>query len=151
MLTIYRRHTRDCQHKSEGRAYRRCKCPVWADGFAGKTEVRKSLGTADWNKALEIINQWQTEKAVLPETDNGPVTIAWATSEFEADAIARGLQERTVYKYKILFRQLKAFAEAHGVAYLKQVDISMLRQFRASWKDQNMAALNKLVRLRKFF
>jgi integrase/recombinase XerD len=151
MLTIYRRHTKDCQHKAEGRAYRRCKCPVWADGFLGRTEVRKSLGTSDWNKALEIINHWQTEKAVLPETDNGPITIIWATSEFEADAIARGLQERTVYKYKILFRQLKAFAGARGVAYLKQLDAPTVRQFRASWKDQNLAALKKLERLRQFF
>lgn len=151
MLTIYRRHTKDCQHKEEGRGYRRCHCPVWADGFIGRTEIRKSLGVNDWNKALEIINLWQTEKAVLPATENGPVTIAGATSEFETDAIARGLQERTVYKYRVLFRHLKAFAETKGITYLKQLDVPALRQFRVSWEDQNLAALKKLERLRQFF
>ena len=28
MLTIYRRHVRTCAHRSEGRKYRRCRCPV---------------------------------------------------------------------------------------------------------------------------
>lgn len=151
MLTIYRRHRKDCEHKAAGRTYRRCKCPLWADGLVGKTDIRKSLGVTDWNRAIEITRQWETEKAVMPEGDEGPATIAAATLAFETEAISRGLRERTVYKYKLLFRQLKEFATAQGIAYLKQLDVPMLRLFRASWKDRNMAALNKLVRLRKFF
>ena len=151
MLTIYRRHRKDCEHRSEGRAYRRCTCPLWADGLLAKTDVRKSLGVTDWNWAIEITRQWETEKAVMPKGDEGPATIAAATLAFETEAISRGLRERTVYKYKLLFRQLKEFATAQGIAYLKQLDVPMLRLFRASWKDRNMAALNKLVRLRKFF
>ena len=151
MLTIYRRHRKDCEHRSEGRAYRRCKCPLWADGLLGKTDIRKSLGTADWNRATEIVRGWESEKAVMPKGDEGPATIKAATLAFETEAISRGLQGRTVYKYEFLFQQLKEFAEAQGIAYLKQLDVPMVRLFRASWKDHNMAALNKLVRLRKFF
>ena len=113
-MSIYRRHRKDCKHRNEGRAYRRCKCPLWADGLLGKTDIRKSLGITDWNRALEITRQWETEKAVMPKGDEGPATIVAAALAFETEAISRGLRERTVYKYKLLFRQLKEFAEARA-------------------------------------
>jgi integrase/recombinase XerD len=51
----------------------------------------------------------------------------------------------------VLFQQLRAFAEAKGIRFLKELDTATLRQFRASWKDKNLAALKKLERLRSFF
>jgi site-specific recombinase XerD len=71
--------------------------------------------------------------------------------EFLCDAEARNLHDRTVYKYRLLFRHLKTFAEAQGIRFLKELDTSMLRKFRATWKDSNLAALKKLERLRSFF
>jgi hypothetical protein len=55
MLTIYRRHLKTCEHKSEGRKYRRCRCPLWVDGFLGTVEIRKSLEMRDWEKAQSTI------------------------------------------------------------------------------------------------
>ena len=43
MLTIYRRHVKDCEHGGEGRKYRRCRCPIWVDGFLKGAEIRKAL------------------------------------------------------------------------------------------------------------
>ncbi len=57
MLTPYRRHTKHCEHRNEGRKYRRCKCPVWVDGFLGKQETRQSLRTCDWEKAQKLIRE----------------------------------------------------------------------------------------------
>jgi hypothetical protein len=51
MLTIYRRHLKSCAHRGEGRTYRRCKCPLWADGLIGGVDIRESLKTRDWLKA----------------------------------------------------------------------------------------------------
>ena len=55
MLTTYRRHIKTCAHRSEGRKYRRCRCPIWADGFIGREEIRKTLNTRNWEKAQEMI------------------------------------------------------------------------------------------------
>lgn len=57
MLTIYRRHLRNCEHRAEGRKYRRCRCPIWADGFLNGAEVRESLDLKDWEKAQQRIRE----------------------------------------------------------------------------------------------
>jgi len=61
MLTIYRRHREDCRHKSEGRKYRRCRCPIWVDGFIGQEEIRKATGLRDWEKAQAKVRDWEAE------------------------------------------------------------------------------------------
>lgn len=68
-----------------------------------------------------------------------------------ADAKARELNERTIYKYKFLFKQLSAFCDAEGVRDLRRLDVRLLRKFRTTWKDRNPAALKKLERLRAFY
>jgi len=55
-----------------------------------------------------------------------------ATDEFVADAKARELNERTIYKYKSLFEQLCAFGETEGIRYLNQLDVRLLRKLRAT-------------------
>ena len=151
MLTAYRRHRIDCTHRKEGRKYRRCRCPIWADGFVGRQEFRKALGTRDWDEAQKIVREWEAAGELQSLQDDQPITIEQATSEFIADAEARNLKDKTVYKYRLLFRQLAEFAKDQGIRYLKEFDPAGLRTFRAGWKDQNLAAQKKLERLRGFF
>jgi integrase len=151
MLTIYRRHLKNCAHRGDGRDYRRCRCPLWVDGFLRDQEVRRSLGMRDWEKAQTTIRAWEDEGVQTDEKDREPTTIEQAGKDYLADAEARQLQERTVYKYRLLFRQLNAFAKLQGVRFLKELDTPALRKFRTTWKDSNLAALKKLERLRSFF
>jgi integrase/recombinase XerD len=151
MLTIYRRHRKDCEHRDEGRKYRRCRCPIWADGFLSGQDLRKSLETNDWEKAQDIIREWEATGIQDAGSRGRHVSITQASDDFLADAEARNLRERTVYKYRLLFRHLKAFAEERGLRFVKELDTPTLRKFRASWKDSNLAALKKLERLRSFF
>lgn len=85
------------------------------------------------------------------QQDEQPITVEQANAEFIADAEARNLKDKTVYKYRLLFRQLTEFAKNQGIRFLKELDQAALRKFRASWKDQNLAAQKKLERLRSFF
>jgi integrase/recombinase XerD len=149
MLTIYRRHVKKCAHRAEGRKYRRCHCPIWADGFLGREEIRKSLDTRDWEKAQDIIRQWEAEGAQPQEPE--PVTIAEAWEGFIEDVKARKLEAATVYKYDLLSRQMKRFAENCGLRFLRELELPMLRKFRASWPNENHGALKKLEYLRAFF
>ncbi len=70
--------------------------------------------------------------------------------KFMADAQARKLNEATLYKYRLLFRQLDGFAETHKLQFLKQLDLDTLAIFRAAWKDGPRSSLKKLERLRAF-
>jgi integrase/recombinase XerD len=149
MLTIYRRHRKECAHKSEGRKYRRCRCPIWVDGFLGGQEIRKSLDTPDWQKAQDELRQWEAEGAI-PSGDE-LMTIEQAKIDFLADAKARKLKPSSIYRYTMLFRQLEQFTKHGGIRYLKDLDTPTLRRFRSSWKDGDLAGLKKLDRLRGFF
>ena len=77
MLTIYRRHLKTCDHKSDGRKYRRCRCPIWVDGFLGDVEIRKSLELRDWEKAQATIREWEAE-GTLTEPGATLITLAQA-------------------------------------------------------------------------
>jgi integrase/recombinase XerD len=150
MLTIYRRHRKNCAHREEGRAYRRCQCPIWVDGFLGGQEMRESLELHDWQKANEKIQEWEADGKKEPEPAE-PITIEHACNEFLKDAKARELKEPTLYKYRLLFRRLQEFSDQRGLRYIKEWNIERLRAFRASWPDHNLSALKNLERLRAFF
>jgi len=53
MLTAFLRHSAKCPHYSRGRRHRNCKCPIWADGVLGNSEIRISLKIRDWNEAAQ--------------------------------------------------------------------------------------------------
>ena len=149
MLTIYRRHRKDCAHRSEGRKYRRCRCPIWVDGFLAGREIRKSLDTADWQKAQDKVREWEAQDSE-PKNAAEPITIQQAGEKFIADANARKLNESTIYKYSLLFKQFGNFAQKGGLRYLKEVELTTLDEFRSEWKDGPRSSLKKLERLRAF-
>jgi integrase len=151
MLTTYRRHREDCAHKSEGRKYRRCRCPIWVDGFIGQREIRRATGLRDWEKAQTQVRDWEAEGQDRAAMETLPITISEAKEEFLHDAEARNLRDKTIYKYRLLFGQLEEFTEVNGIRLLRELDAPILRKFRATWKDGNLAALKKLERLRTFF
>jgi integrase/recombinase XerD len=150
MLTVYRRHLKTCDHKSDGRKYRRCRCPIWVDGFLGDVEIRKSLELRDWEKAQTTIREWEAEGA-LTEPGATPITLAQAQEDFLRDAEARGLRQPTLKKYRVMLAQLTAFGEKEGRPFLSQFDLPALRRFRESWIDGGISALKKLERLRAFY
>jgi integrase/recombinase XerD len=149
MLTIYRRHTRYCEHRNEGRKYRRCRCQIWVDGFLGGKEIRESLKLRDWERAQEVIREWEAkDQKVTPAEQQ---TIEAAFNEFLADMEARKLHDSTIRKYKLLERQLEAFAQQRGVRFLNELDIVAVGRFRSGWKDGARSSAKKLERLRAFF
>lgn len=149
MLTIYRRHRKSCKHRAKGRRCRHCQCPIWVDGVLGDEEIRESLKVRDWPRAQDLIRQWEAENRRIIQQER-EITIKEAHLKFMADAEARKLNEATLYKYRLLFRQLDSFAETHNLRRLKQLDLDTLAGFRAEWKDGPRSGLKKLERLRAF-
>jgi site-specific recombinase XerD len=152
MLTNYRRHLKKCEHRSEGRAYRRCRCPIWTDGFIGGTEMRCSLDTRDWERAQETVREWEAAgRAPLRQEKEEPVTIARAGEQFLADAEARNLGQSTLKNWRVFLRQLDAFAAAYHLTTPADFDLPSLLQLRASWKCAPTTALSRLEKLRTLF
>lgn len=151
MLTVYRRHLKSCPHRNEGRKYRRCRCPIWADGFLLDEELRKSLNTRDWDKAQSTVRDWEAKGKPVLKQETKPIAIKQACDAFTRDAKARNLREATLYKYRLLFRQLQRFANEKGDRFILELNLEAMREFRASWTNQNLGALKKLEYLRAFF
>ena len=68
------------------------------------------------------------------------------------DSKAVSLEYSTNYvaKYRLVFRQMRAFAAEQGLRFLIEFDLGILRKFRAGWVDKNISASKKLERLRAF-
>lgn len=103
MLTIYRRHMKSCPHRSEGRKYRRCRCPIWVDGLIGNQEIRESLHVNNWAEAEEqklpqVKARYSRNSEQIPPE---PIAVKDATQAYLRDAEARGLREPTLYKYRL--------------------------------------------------
>ncbi len=142
MLTIYRRHRKACSRRADGRAYRRCQCPVWVDGLLGGKEIRQSLRLRDWQKAQARIREWEAKDRIEQDVR---ATVAEAWNRFLADAEARKLRAGTLGKYKSLRRQMESFAVNQRIKFLDEFSLDTLGDFRAGIGG---AALN---RLRAFF
>ena len=135
MLTIYRRHRKNCKQRAKGRKYRHCQCPVWVDGTLGGNQIRESLKVRDWQRAQEMIREWEAEDRRTRQQEQ-QITIKNAHEKFIADAVARKLNDSTLYKYRLLFRQLDGFAEAYKLQFLTELDLDTLATFRATWTEE---------------
>ena len=149
MLTIYRRHKKNCSHRTKGRRHRHCQCPIWVDGFLGGKELRESLKLRDWQQAQEVIREWEAEDRRPPAQERKPLADAW--TDFLADIQARKLHDSTARKYKLLKKQMEDFAQRRGLRFLDGFDLPAVSGFRAEWTQGPRTSLKKLERLRAFF
>jgi integrase/recombinase XerD len=133
----------------------------WSEGrdlrYRGKNEdnehfrfeliTRLDTYITNRRKKMKEANLRQTH-----EDDGQPyLTVAEAWRQFLADAERRNLRPVTLYKYKLVSRQMEIFAKANGLRFLREFDLPMLHRFRASWPGHNSAVLTKLWCLRRFF
>ena len=140
-LQLYRRHTSKCIAKRArwDRAYRRCKCPIHAegtlriDGF-----IRRGTSETEWDQAEQVRRKWEAAGTVewtsLPSPPNEPqadsrISTVAAVTAYLADAKARNLSEATLYKLKIIFeKQFVSWCAHKGYRVLEQVNLDALRQ-----------------------
>ena len=84
-------------------------------------------------------------------TQQARTTIAEWQTAFMADAEApsgKNLSKETVRKYKLLFKQIDAYAKDRGFRFVSDLDLDALTAFRSTWKDAPLSASKKLERLR---
>jgi site-specific recombinase XerD len=152
-LTIYRRHSSDCPHKSKGRRWHRCDCPIWVQGSLGGEYVRESLNLTVWGAAQERVRGWEASGQVGVVRAEIP-TIKEAVEKHIADAEARNLQPESVKKIKdVIERRFLNYCSNEGFRSLRQLDVDAVREFRNLLvKDYSAnSARKRLEYVRAFF
>lgn len=96
------------------------------------------------------MREWESKESE-PKNTTEPITVFRAGEGFAVDARARNLTHSTIYKYRLLFRELVEFATKKGIRCLREVDVQVLDQFRSEWRLGPVSSLKKLERLRSFF
>jgi integrase/recombinase XerD len=149
MLTIYRRHLKSCPHSS--RSYRRCSCPIWVQGTLGGETIRRALDVTSIEAASNLVTQWNAA-GTIGAVKEEPPRIEIAVTKYLDDARARHLAEATIAKLTTIFeKQFLAWTKDLGLRYLKELTPERLTTWRATWKDEALAASKKFQRAVGFF
>ena len=153
MLTIFRRHSRKCPHRSKGREWRKCNCPINLEGQLGSKYIRESLGLRSWEAAQALVRDLEAQ-SLFPaeEKSDEAVTIEHAVDQYLKDAKARHVADVTYTKLRhTIGKQLKEFAKSKGFVHIREFDVNSIREFRATWQVASITALKRLERVRSFF
>ena len=127
MLTIYRRHN-PIKCKFTSRSEYRCKCPIWLTGTDKDGKFRReTLKLRDWNRANELVRRWEVDGDKPAQKVRA--TIEQWRDQFLQDAVARNLSHGTLRLYRLLFRQLLAFATERGISLANYMDLTALTDF----------------------
>ena len=149
MLSMFRRHSTSCPHKS--RTYRRCSCPIHVEGSLGGETIRRAMHQTSWGAAVKIVRVWEENGSIGSEAKPLP-TIADAVSKYLDRAKNKHLAESTIYKLTNIFeKQLLGWAKARGFRYLKELTPERLTDWQSTWKDQALASSKKYQRAVGFF
>jgi integrase/recombinase XerD len=140
MLTLFRRHTKDC--KFTGRKHRNCQCPIAVEGTLHGRMIRKSLDLRSWEAAQKLVRDWEAH----PE--GGGVTITKACEKFLSDAVARHLSEPTMKKIRHVCGEL---TRELGAVSLRSVTVDDIRKIRELWKLSALTTQKRLEMMRSFF
>lgn len=150
-LHIYRGHQKSCPHRSAGRKRENCRCTWWVDGTVNGQRYNMSLRTRNRDVALDTVREMEVTGQIIDQPQPPePITVMEACQKFLADAVARELREPTLYKYRLLFRRLQAFALNNRLPFIKDFSVDVLRQFRATWHHRGTSANRRLEELRAF-
>ena len=87
------------------------------------------MKTCNLQKTLSIVRQ---EEIVGIQKITTSPAIKDACDKYLQDAQARALKDPTLYKFRLLSRQLQAFAENKGLVYVSDITLDNMREFRAT-------------------
>lgn len=152
IMILWRRHTQSCAHRDKGRFWKRCQCPLWADGVADGQRYRRSMKTGDWKAArIALTKMERGETAILKRLEQA--VEAWDAS--------LQVEHSTKLKYMRTARQMRAWCEARDAVLVGDVTIEMLDGYLARKSSREVegvaqrisraTAIRELQALRLFF
>jgi hypothetical protein len=111
VLSVYRRHKKDCEHAGD-RFSKKCRCALWLTGTLFGKSYRKPAKTRSFEAAEKI--KRKLENGEEPRQRLKTVTVKVALDAFIKDCESRNLNRSTLGKYKRLRTSLELFAVSGG-------------------------------------
>jgi integrase/recombinase XerD len=148
MLEPYRRHTPQCPHRTEGRNYTKCSCPIRCAGELKGKRYRHSLKTRDWKRAVKRIERLQDCPAGA--AGGAMPGLAGAVTSYLGDCRARNLSDSTLRSYAKTLEHLSAFFAERGITLIQDIDLGTLTDFRSARKVAPSTSGKELETLRAF-
>jgi integrase len=162
MLTLWRRHLKNCKHRDGGRAYTKCSCPIWCDGEVNGARVRKSMDTRDWARAARNLGKIEDPTHGLrlcqqPGCDS-LVEAGRCPRHSRALGLAVGayhqahqdVRPETVRHRKRSLRLLEEFLRNRGIATVDAIGLDDLNAFRDARKVGARTWVKELSNIRHF-
>jgi integrase len=159
MLTVFRRHTRDCPFYGKSRharGSRTCanRCPLWVQGTLAGERVRKALNLTAWEAASDLVRAWESAGEIGAVRQQIP-TLHEAVEKYIADARGRNLADESLKRvqYAVEHLFLTEFCGRHRYRLLRQIGVDQIREFAHQFTGALAASTirNRLEFLRGFF
>ena len=154
MVTIYRRHLtampgrRPACPATGDRYYKRCKCPMWAEGTTPTGYIRKSLGTNSWERAENLKKKLDEGKPI--EMKKAKRTED-AAERFLDDKKIQGKADGTIRIATRRMEELKAWSSQEGYTYVAELDAEALDRYRKTWTGRSSTIAHKQGTVFNFF
>jgi site-specific recombinase XerD len=144
MLTVERRHTRNCPIRPKGgRVLNKCACPLRAVGTLKGERIRKTLDTIN----LEIA--WRKVRAMEADLEAGRVRKPFSEA-VEAFLTGRSVEPSTMRKYRRILSRLTDFASEYSIVTIDQLRLDHLDPYRAGRMLCDLSWQKELQLLRTF-
>lgn len=152
-LLPFRLHSLTCPFHAQGRAYNRCKCPVWVDGSINRRRVLRSLKTRDWQKAQRVCRDMEESGNAAAQIDSKHPNVEECIALYRAELSARQITAKSLLGHNPVLNSLLRFCADKGIRDLRQFTLSLTEQYRQSWGAavNGLSAIKYLGRLRGFF
>ena len=144
MLTMWRRHTRTCPHRRQGREYTKCDCPIHCDGEINGRRVRRSLETRNWARAGRKMAELECELACERASKSVEEALARFIAECE-------IEPSTGRKYSRWARFLAAYAGERGITHIGDFTLEDLDGYADTREVCALTWSKELQFLRSFF
>jgi integrase len=121
------------------------------EGSLNGETIRRGLDLSSWQAASARIAEWNAAGRIGVQPSE-PSRIDVAITKYLDDARARHLAEATLSKLTTIFeKQFLAWTKDEGLRYLTELTPERLGGWRATWKDNALAASKKYQRTVGFF
>ena len=146
MLKLVKRHLKNCPHRSKGRDWKRCPCPVWVEGRKDGVRIQRTLDTANWEIAADRLLELEANDAKVD------VALSDAIKHFYADCRSRNIGEATISKYEETLDPFEKFCSGTAPTRVRAISLPHVEKFRdESGQCATSPTGKKIERLRTFF
>jgi integrase/recombinase XerD len=138
MVTIFRRHNKNCPHKAD-RYSKRCDCKLWFQFTINGHQRKMSAKTRSWEQANKLARKKEDalDRGVFSEAvpvQQAPMTVAQAREKYLADKKVEGRTGRSALRKHInMTKRLLEWCNAHGIVFLKDITADNLKDWRNTW------------------